>query len=176
MRTQPGRAHVASMPDTTWPISGHPPGSSRDRIHTPVLMPTVPISTLQRQRRTSSQPLPDASKCAFSQLAHHDRLQLTQQWVVWSLPPQGDSGGPTPISRAASHQEALPISSSLPRSGRNRAKRREAGLGRRAASTEGDIPATHGDSRRRRAPPDVVRRMRCGTGDVAAGQDAQQQC
>jgi len=30
MRTQPGRAHVASTPDTTWPIDGHPPGSSRD--------------------------------------------------------------------------------------------------------------------------------------------------
>ena len=24
------RARVASMPDTTWPVSGHPPGSSRD--------------------------------------------------------------------------------------------------------------------------------------------------
>lgn len=39
--------------------------------------------------------------------------------VVWSLPPQGDSGGPTAISRAAPHHEALPTSSSLPRSGRN---------------------------------------------------------
>ena len=37
------------VPDTAWPISGHPPGSSRDRIHTPVLMSTVPISTLHRQ-------------------------------------------------------------------------------------------------------------------------------
>ena len=114
MRTQPGRAHVASMPDTTWPISGHPPGSSRDRIHTPVLMSAVPISTLHRQRRTSSRPLPDASKCAFSQLAHHDRLQLTQQWVVWNRPPQGGSGGPTSIVRTAPGHEALPTSSSLP--------------------------------------------------------------
>jgi hypothetical protein len=121
MRTQPGRAHVASMPDTTWPISGHPPGSSRDRIHTPVLMSAVPISTLHRQRRTSSRPLPDASKCAFSQLAHHDRLQLTQQWVVWNRPPQGGSGGPTSIVRTAPGHEALPTSSSLPvRDTRNR--------------------------------------------------------
>src|SRR6266536_3194610 len=66
MRTRPDRAHVASMPDTTWPISGHPPGSSRDRIHTPVSMSTVPISTLHRQRRTSSRPLPDTSESAFS--------------------------------------------------------------------------------------------------------------
>jgi len=38
--------------------------------------------------------------------------------VVWSLPPQGDSGGPTSISRAAPHHEALPTSSSPPRPGR----------------------------------------------------------
>src|SRR3954462_5135429 len=25
-----GRVHVASMPDTTWPVGGHPPGSSRE--------------------------------------------------------------------------------------------------------------------------------------------------
>src|SRR5664279_6069533 len=49
IRAQPGRAHVASMPDTTWPINGHPPGSSRDRVQTPVLVSTVPISTLHRQ-------------------------------------------------------------------------------------------------------------------------------
>jgi hypothetical protein len=32
------QAHVAFMPDTAWPISGHPPGSSRDPLDTPVLM------------------------------------------------------------------------------------------------------------------------------------------
>src|SRR3954470_1681049 len=25
-----GRVHVASMPDATWPVGGHPPGSSRE--------------------------------------------------------------------------------------------------------------------------------------------------
>src|SRR3954470_18500965 len=25
-----GRVHVASMPDTGWPVGGHPPGSSRE--------------------------------------------------------------------------------------------------------------------------------------------------
>src|ERR1700736_4846274 len=32
------RARVASMPDTTWPISGHRPGSSQDLLDTPVSM------------------------------------------------------------------------------------------------------------------------------------------
>src|SRR5664279_5361488 len=32
------QAHAACMPDTAWPVSGSPPGSSRDRIDTPVLM------------------------------------------------------------------------------------------------------------------------------------------
>src|SRR4029453_15714880 len=77
-------------------------------------MSAVPISTLHRQRRTSSRPLPDASKCAFSQLAHHDRLQLTQQWVVWNRPPQGGSGGPTSIIPTAPGHERFPTSSPPP--------------------------------------------------------------
>lgn len=32
------QARVASMPDTTWPIDGHPPDSSRDQMDTPVSM------------------------------------------------------------------------------------------------------------------------------------------
>jgi len=32
------RARVACMPDTAWPIHGHPPGSSRDLMHIPVSM------------------------------------------------------------------------------------------------------------------------------------------
>src|SRR3954467_8548537 len=32
-----GRVHVASMPDTAWPISGHPPGSSREPTARPRL-------------------------------------------------------------------------------------------------------------------------------------------
>src|SRR6516165_12133533 len=34
-----GRAHVASMPDTAWPVGGHPPGSSREHKNPTVLMP-----------------------------------------------------------------------------------------------------------------------------------------
>src|SRR6476620_1204669 len=29
------QAHVTCMPDTAWPISGHPPGSSRSTTHHP---------------------------------------------------------------------------------------------------------------------------------------------
>jgi hypothetical protein len=32
------QAHAASMPDTAWPVNGHPPGSSRSRIDAPVSM------------------------------------------------------------------------------------------------------------------------------------------
>ena len=53
------------MPDTTWPVNGRPPGSSRSRRYTPVSMSSVFISTLQQLRRTSSCPLPDASSAPF---------------------------------------------------------------------------------------------------------------
>ena len=35
------RARVASMPDTAWPVSGHPPDSSRDHGYTPVSVSLV---------------------------------------------------------------------------------------------------------------------------------------
>ena len=37
------QTHAACMPDTDWPISGHPPASSRDCIETPVSM-SLPTS------------------------------------------------------------------------------------------------------------------------------------
>src|SRR6185312_11613612 len=43
------RTHVAYMPDTTWPIDGHPPGSSRSSGHTPVLMSSGFLSTRQQR-------------------------------------------------------------------------------------------------------------------------------
>jgi hypothetical protein len=50
------RARVASMPDTTWPISGHPPGSSGDLVDTPISMSLVSVST--RQQRFARARLP----------------------------------------------------------------------------------------------------------------------
>ena len=43
------RTHVAYMPDTPWPINGHPPGSSRSSGHTPVSMPSDHVSTRQQR-------------------------------------------------------------------------------------------------------------------------------
>lgn len=43
------QARVAFMPDTTWPISGHPPGSSRSTASTPVSMPPKLVTTLQQR-------------------------------------------------------------------------------------------------------------------------------
>lgn len=43
------RTHVAYMPDTTWPINGHPPGSSRSPDHAPVSMSSVCLSTHQQR-------------------------------------------------------------------------------------------------------------------------------
>jgi hypothetical protein len=34
------QARAAFTPDTTWPVNGHPPDSSRGFAHTPVLMPS----------------------------------------------------------------------------------------------------------------------------------------
>jgi hypothetical protein len=52
------QVHVASMPDTAWPIGGHPPGSSRStRPNTPVLMPSVFVTT--RPQRFTCARLPD---------------------------------------------------------------------------------------------------------------------
>jgi hypothetical protein len=61
------RARAASMPDTAWPIHGHPPGSSRRHLTAPVLMPATcfDTSTAVHSRSPSRTP-PDALKGAPS--------------------------------------------------------------------------------------------------------------
>jgi hypothetical protein len=44
---QPDRTHVACMPDTTWPINGHPPDSSQDWFDASVSMSSLNVSPLQ---------------------------------------------------------------------------------------------------------------------------------
>jgi len=44
-RESPDQAHVAYMPDTAWPISGHPPDSSRAKSKHPVLMSPLRYDT-----------------------------------------------------------------------------------------------------------------------------------
>jgi hypothetical protein len=43
------QACVVYMPDTTWPVSGHPPDSSRNTPHAPVSMSPVPVTTLHQR-------------------------------------------------------------------------------------------------------------------------------
>src|SRR6266576_1855593 len=50
------RARVVYMPDTAWPVSGHPPGSSRDSQNIPVSMSAEWVST--RQQRFACARLP----------------------------------------------------------------------------------------------------------------------
>jgi len=35
-----GQGHLTSTPGTTWPVSRHPPSSSRDHLNAPVPMPS----------------------------------------------------------------------------------------------------------------------------------------
>ena len=125
IRTRPDRAHVASMPDTAWPISGHPPGSSRDRWYAPVLMSTVFVTT--RQQRFASARLPGPHLTPRpAPFPHRSPRRSSANAACGGLepPPQGDSEGPTLISYAAPLPRALPTSRSLPRSWRKPAQTR----------------------------------------------------
>jgi hypothetical protein len=55
------RARAAFMPDTAWPISGHPPGLSRNPVDTPVSMsPTTYDTSSAVHSRSPSRSPPDA--------------------------------------------------------------------------------------------------------------------
>ena len=57
----PDQARAAFMPDTAWPISRHPPGSSRGNDSTPVSMSSSRFDTSSVVRsRSPSWPTPDA--------------------------------------------------------------------------------------------------------------------
>jgi len=62
------RTRAASTPDTTWPIDGHPPGSSRALLTAPVSMSSTcfDASSTVRSRSPSRSP-PDASPAPFPQ-------------------------------------------------------------------------------------------------------------
>jgi hypothetical protein len=65
--------HVVYMPDTTWPISGYPPGSSRDYWDAPVSVPLPGLDTSSAVRsRSPSRSPPDAS---FTPLPHRSPRQ-----------------------------------------------------------------------------------------------------
>jgi hypothetical protein len=71
--------------------------------------PFVNVTTRQQRFGFTHLPGPHLAlhRCLFH-IAHHDGLQPTQHVVVWSLPPKGDSEGPTFISRTAPTPGGLP--------------------------------------------------------------------
>src|SRR5215213_10720985 len=82
------QAHVAFMPDTVWPRSGHPPDSSRAAGVRPGFDATyLSVTTRQRRplQRGAAHRLPGphlTHPVRLFHLAHHDGLQPTQQVAV----------------------------------------------------------------------------------------------
>src|SRR5215218_10332166 len=102
--------------------------------------PFVNVTTRQQRFGFTHLPGPHLAlhRCLFH-IAHHDGLQPTQHVVVWSLPPKGDSEGPTFISRTAPTPGGLPyllIKTSVHRSWRT--LRRSKGLTDRAVAPDSD--------------------------------------
>ena len=108
------------MPDTTWPINGHPPDSSRDRFDTPVSMSPVSLSTrLQRFAYASpSRSPPDTSRAPFPHRSPQSRYRSRSMWR-FEAPPQGDSEGPTILHllHSTTSGSTAYTGHSLPRSG-----------------------------------------------------------
>jgi hypothetical protein len=112
------QAHAASVPGTTWPVIGLPPGPApAARSMATVSMPLVNVTTRQQRFGFTHLPGPHLTprRCLFH-IAHHDGLQPTQHVVVWSLPPKGDSEGPTVLHLSHStdfRQSPLPAHQDL---------------------------------------------------------------
>ena len=88
------RARVASMPDTAWPINGHPPSSSRDKGHTPVLMPSISFDTSTANRlRSPSRSLPSASRALFPHRSPRSRHRSRSMWRFEASPRRATSKG-----------------------------------------------------------------------------------
>ena len=100
------------MPDTTWPVSGYPPGSSRSRRNTPVSMSSKRFGTSATIRsRSPSQSPPDASAGAFSSsLTTTVFSQRSMRRLEASLRRATPKGHETFISRTAPHQGLAPTS------------------------------------------------------------------
>ena len=100
------------MPDTTWPVSGYPPGSSRSRRNTPVSMSSKRFGTSATIRsRSPSRSPPDASAGAFSSsLTTTVFSQRSMRRLEASLRRATPKGHETFISRTAPHQGLAPTS------------------------------------------------------------------
>jgi hypothetical protein len=113
------QARVVYMPDTAWPVSGHPPDSSRNTPHAPVSMSPVSVTTLHQRFACARLPDPYLTHtCAFSSSLTTTVFSQRSMRRFDASPAGRRRRATTFISRAAAHQEALPTpSSSFPCSG-----------------------------------------------------------
>ena len=98
--------HVTSTPDTTWPIFGHPPGSSRNQKDAPVSMPPSSIST--RQQRSSCWSPPDTSTCMPSPHRSPRRSSTNAACGGLKPPPEGRLRRAIPSSLVQHRFQCLP--------------------------------------------------------------------
>ena len=108
------QTRAAFTPDTAWPINGHPPSSSRDKGHTPVLMPSISFDTSTANRlRSPSRSLPSASRALFPHRSPRSRHRSRSMWRFEASPRRATSKGQHSfISHTAPHQQAPPTSNS----------------------------------------------------------------
>jgi hypothetical protein len=114
------RARVAFMPDTTWPINGHPPDSSRDRMNTPVSMSPDSLSTRQQRIACARLPGPHLTRHArLFHIAHHGHVAAPTACGGLKPPPAGRLRRANNPSSPAQHrfQKLYLHRHSLPRSG-----------------------------------------------------------
>jgi hypothetical protein len=96
------------MPDTTWPIDGHPPGSSRSPDHAPVLMSSVCLSTRQQRFTRVRLSGPHLTPLTTPFPHRSPRRSSTQRSMRWfeASPRRAAPKGHTFISRTAPFPEA----------------------------------------------------------------------
>jgi hypothetical protein len=98
------QVRAACTPDAARAVSGSSPGLIPESTKHPGFDAVPTLSTLRRRFtlvRLPGSHLTESSVCLFLDAHHHGSLPQ-QLKVVWSLPPQAGSEGPSFISRAAS--------------------------------------------------------------------------
>ena len=71
------QAHAACTPDTTWPVDGHPPGSSRENSPAPRFRCHLKLTTHQRRHPTSPGALERLPGPHLTRSSHAFSLTLT---------------------------------------------------------------------------------------------------
>ena len=184
------RARVASMPDTAWPVNGHPPSSSRDPVDTPVSMSPVYISTRQQRFARARLPDPHLTRHArLSHIAHHGRDTTPAACGGLKPPPAGrlrranNPSSPAQhrftklyLHRTPFHVRDTPTdrvtNSSTDLVNLSVAKRKSGGGGERGSFPVSACAATRKRSRRSRTPPPLRPDHRASSSYCAAASAA----